>query len=128
MFGELEYIGLFCVESPEIRFEDTVIVVLNDPQTIVEIDPVFLDICVPDSLLVVSTSPDKPVAVGSRISGSKVIITADPQALATRKPLRVIVRLSGIRAGTQDVRFPRYTKRQMEKNNRFWGQALEEDK
>ena len=38
-------------------------------------------------------------------------------------PKFVTVKLTGIRAGRSEIRFPKHTEDQMLKNNRFWDQA-----
>jgi len=113
-----EFVGLFCVESPSVRFEDVVRVVLQGPETVHRIDPTFLDCCEPGSVEVVGVVSPLPTLIGAEIVDNLVRVR-----VSGRPPDYVVLTLSGIRAGRRDVRFPRYSESQMHRNNEFWGQA-----
>jgi hypothetical protein len=58
-----------------------------------------------------------PVLVGAVVEGSKVrvrIAQADPH-----QAVQVVIRLTGIRKGFRELRFPDRTKAQFEANERF---------
>jgi hypothetical protein len=112
------YAALYCVEGPEIRFEDVFRVPLRGSVTEHPLDETFLAVCEPESLWVVGSSTPVPARVGFRVQGNMLRIeAADPV------PSYVVVKLSGVRRGCRGVRFPQRTQAQMERNNAFWGQA-----
>ena len=113
-----DFVALFCVESPDVRFEDVVRVPVTGPVTFARLDPVFVGVCEPDSLDVVSVTAPTPATVGAAVSGHSITvrITGD-------LPPFVVVTVSGIRAGSRGVRFPRKTRDQMLRNNAFWDQS-----
>jgi hypothetical protein len=67
---------------------------------------------------VVGVSASIPTLIGAEVVDNyvRVRVTGDIPEFVTLK-------LSGIRAGRNEVRFPKYTEDQMHKNNAFWGQA-----
>src|SRR5262249_6002041 len=113
-----KYVALFCTEMPEIRFEDVVRVPLKGAVTEFALDPILLEVCEPESLLVVGYSTPVPAHLGSRVQGNILRIEAagDPPPFA-------VVKLSGVRLGRRGIRFPQKTQQEKEKNDRFWGQA-----
>ena len=113
-----EFVGLFCVEGPQVRFEDVVRVPLTGPVTVHPIDRTFVDVCEPGSLLVVGLSTPRPVLVGAEVDDNLLRISVTGAV-----PDYAVVKLSGIRAGRNAVRFTRYTEEQMHKNANFWNQA-----
>lgn len=113
-----DYVALFCVESPNVRFEDVVRVPIVGPLTTARLDPVFVDVCEPGSLNVISVASPTPASVGAAIDGEVVTVR-----IAGDLPPFVIVTVSGIRAGSRGVRFPRKTREQMLRNNSFWDQS-----
>ena len=75
--------------------------------------PKFTEVC--------GTSSDRPIAVGAKVAGSDLLIT-----LGTARPTRVIVRLTGLRRGFANARFPDRTRAQFEANERFLRSAYEQ--
>ena len=112
------YVGLYCVESPEARFQDVVRVPILTPTTTVPIDPVFLAVCEQGSVEVISVASPSPAVVGASLSGRWLTVK-----VASDLPPFVTVLLSGIRLGRRGMRFPVMTRTQMLRNNSFWDQA-----
>jgi hypothetical protein len=114
------YVGLMCVEGPEVRFEDVILAGLPDPPGgRIPIDPMFLHVCEPDSIEVVGLVPSLPVVLGARVEGHEIVLSRQTY---TDRPVSATIKLSGIRRGRQDVRFPRFTREQYERNTRFWNE------
>ncbi|MGE0609841.1 MAG: hypothetical protein AB7O62_22310 [Pirellulales bacterium] len=113
-----EYVGLFCVEAPQVRFEDVLKVRINGVETIHELDSTFLDVCERDSVEVVGVSTPIPTTVGVEVMSARLRIT-----VAGDLPEYVVLKLSGIRVGRSGARFPRFTESQMHRNNNFWSGA-----
>lgn len=110
--------ALFCVESPDVRFEDVVRVSITGPITTKTIDPRFIEVCEPGTIDVISVASSLPSLIGAAVDRDRLLvhIKGDP-------PPYVIVTLSGIRAGHWGFRFPRKTHDQMLRNNAFWSSA-----
>lgn len=117
-----QIVGLFCLESPEVRFNDIIRVRMSGQLFHVQLDPRYLSCCAPESIYVSSLVASEPVEVGAQLIGDQIVLRAASEV----HNLRVTLRLSGIRRRRQGVRFPQFTQRQMQNNNRFWGRALEE--
>ena len=121
------FVGLHCVESPDVRFEDVLTVVLTggrwSKSITLPMDATFRDVCEPDSIVVVSATPSRPVIVGARIVGPRLTVEAVERGLGTLERLEVNVRLSGIRKQFAGVRFPVFTEKQARVNNAFYAKA-----
>tara|TARA_B100000809_G_scaffold42676_1_gene37065 strand:- start:1147 stop:1620 length:474 start_codon:yes stop_codon:yes gene_type:complete len=141
-----------CTESPEFRFEDIATFQLTaadiSKQTVVNglgidhyelaIDPIYLAVCAKDSVKVSAAVPSHPCTFGACVkndiihlqlmnslsNGSYDPRTSSPTVDALRN-LFITVSLSGIRADAEGVRFPQYSKAQMESNTAFWSQATQ---
>ena len=109
-----EFVGLVCAEMPEARFEDIQKVELKGRRfTSVDIDPVFLDVCEPGSIVVSSAVPSHIAVVAARLEGNKLTVEVD------RDVPYVTVRLTGVRKG-HTSRFARFSQTEAESNTRFW--------
>jgi collagen type VII alpha len=115
---EDEYVGLFCTEMPTPYFEDIIRVKIKSHKTLHMIESTFIDVIEPDTLEVTSAVPSDPTLVGARITGSMLSIVVE----GPKKPEYVTVKISGIRKGRLDKRFPTFTKNQMKDNFIFWDQ------
>ena len=114
-----EYVALYCVEAPEVRFEEIISIKSNGRLKIEhEIDPEFVFICEPDSIKAISHTTTEPALCGVKVKENKLIIT-----FSGNIPEEVTVKLSGIRKGFANVRFEKKTEEQANHNNDFWGQA-----
>lgn len=113
-----DFVALFCVESPDVRFEDVVRVPVTGPVTTARLDPVLVGVCEPGSLDVISVTAPTPASIGAAVTGDTVTVRIEGDL-----PPFVIVTVSGVRAGSRGVRFPRKTRDQMLRNNSFWDQS-----
>jgi hypothetical protein len=148
------YVGLICVESPEVRFEDVISVTLEknswgaspeayavigqvkDPQeqikrVQVQLDPLFVMACEPGTIKAVSAISSRIAALSAVVSNDLLLI--DMAELPDHqhdlnKLITITVTLSGIRAGRGGVRFPRYTHEEMVRNDQFWASATSNNK
>lgn len=114
-----EHVALFCVESPDIRFEDTVRVSLSGRLTVVPVDAVFAEVCEANTIEAVSIITPRPADAGAFVAGGVLTIEVSGDV-----PAFAIVRLSGIRKGRGGVRFPARTADEMKRNNEFWSRAI----
>ena len=108
------YLGLFCVEMPEVRFEDLVRGYVSTSRSLLPIDPIFLAVCEENTIEVVSVTTSEPVAAGAKVVGDQVQVQ-----IANGEACRVVIRLSGLRKGSMQ-RFPKYSKAQHDRNLDFW--------
>ena len=65
---------MVCIEAPEVRFEE--IITLHNPGLVSmhNLDKRFLEICEPDSIVVVSAVASHPVMIGARIKEDKLVV------------------------------------------------------
>src|SRR5690606_21126674 len=89
-----QFVGLFCVESPDVRFEDVLRVPITGKTTTVPIDPVFREVCEPGSIEVISACSPIPTPLGAEVIQDQLHIR-----IAGDLPSYVTVKLSGIRHG-----------------------------
>ena len=117
------HIGLYCAEMPDARFEDIIEAELSSGSEYweVQIDPIFIETCEVDSIVVTSVLASKPCMLGAFVNNGKVVLTSERKIIDATK---VTIRVSGIRKGTKDTRFPEFTKEQMEANNAFWSSSI----
>jgi hypothetical protein len=108
-----QYVALFCVESPDVRFED--VICIPSGVSSVELDPRFITVCVPGSIDVVSWTSTKMLRVvpGFEIIGGKLHVEIDV-------PADLVVKVSGIRLGWKGVRFPVKSYEQKIVNDHRW--------
>jgi hypothetical protein len=108
---------LFVAECPDVRFDDVLSVSVSAPDTWVLIDFRFLEVCEPGSVQVCSCVPDVPVLVGAAVDGDRVRVRLGPRD--TADPVRLVIRLTGIRKGFRGQRFPDRTRDDFDANERF---------
>jgi hypothetical protein len=113
-------VRLACMEMPEVRFEDIIIVNWNGQYIHSQpIDPLFIAVCEPNSVIVISATPSHPTIIGARVIENNIIIQVNsPEYLQ-----KVAIKLSGIRKGVIQ-RFQECSREQMNSNNRFWSQQF----
>ena len=86
-----DYVDLYCVESPDVRFEDVVSIKVNGRLKIEqEIDPEFVFVCEQNSIKAVSHTTTEPALCGVKVRENKLIIT-----FSGNIPEEVTVKLSG---------------------------------
>ena len=87
-------------------------------ESIIPIDPRFVEVCEPDSIVVCGCVPDQAVPIGASVRGDLVIVrVAAPWV--TQWPIRVTLRLTGVRAGFAGWRFPDRTQAEFDANEAF---------
>jgi cyanophycinase-like exopeptidase len=95
---------------------------MQEPTAVVHIDPRYVEVCEANSIEVCGTSANIPVMIGAVVEGGQVNLSmASLSPIAS--PVRVVVRLTGIRKGFADKRFPNRTQKQFEANERFINSA-----
>lgn len=115
-----EYRALYCVESPEVRFDDYLTVELAGPVTKIPIDPVYAFVCEPGSIGVYGCATERAVMAGARVEGGDLCVVE--VAGDVNFPMMAKLHLSGVRRGHPE-RFERKTWAEMEQNNAFWSKA-----
>lgn len=121
-------IAMHCVETPDVRFEDVMVCQIRQPEQYFPIDPVFLEACEDGSVVPISAVSTEPRNIGLRVVGGNLLVKCHLTEVGwVPAPFTVYVKLSGIRKGFQDVRFPKRTEEQMERNRDFWGRPLRDD-
>ncbi|MBS33966.1 MAG: hypothetical protein CMO68_06115 [Verrucomicrobiales bacterium] len=116
--GRDQYVGLQCVETPDVRFEDVVEIETDGREFIEhELDPTFVHVCEPGSIKCVGHSCSDPAIVGVRVEGASLLVKFSP---LTPPPETIVLKVSGVRAGRSGQRFPEYTEDEALANNAFW--------
>ena len=120
------YVGLTCVEMPETRFEDLVIInvyeifgkeTTGNLKIAQKIDKEFIYVCEEGSIKPISYTSSSPCVLGLSIEDEQIIVEfSDILPI----PKEIIVKISGIRKGRLNKRFTKYTQEQAESNTRFW--------
>jgi hypothetical protein len=109
------YTALFTEEAPEVLFHDTLLVKMSGRVATVAIDPRFVEVCEPGTIVVSGAVPDEPVLVGAKAIGDAVQIKLDVDC----DDLQVVVTLTAIRRGFAAKRFPDRSHAQFIANERF---------
>ena len=110
------YVELSCIEAPEILFLDIVLVQYKGAADVFGIDKLFVEVCEPDSIRILSVVPDKPVLVcAEMISGNSFMLRGETNARAA-----ITVMMSGVRRGFGGRRFIQRTKQDYDRNMKFW--------
>jgi hypothetical protein len=115
------HVALLTMEAPEILFFDVQRVTVKGRRTNYEISPIFIDVCEPGSIRVVSVTTDKPAMSGCRVSGSQAVI--DLNYPMFQRPKVMDFMLCGTRKGFKGVRFPLRDKEQFDLNEKFINSA-----
>lgn len=113
------YVGLICVEGPEVRFEDIITMPLDDELRRTPIDPRFIAICEAGSIKVVGIAPSHAVPVGARIEDGHVVLEAQSKYIPLNGGF-VNLKISGVRKGRGGVRFPKFSQEETSRNTKFW--------
>lgn len=112
------YVALFTEEAPDVRFHDVMKTKVTGRRTRLAIDPRYVEVCEPGTLMVQGLCPDRPCRIGAVIVGGEVEIRC-----GWVRPRTVVVHLTGIRKGFLGMRFPNRTRRQFEANEQFLNSA-----
>jgi len=118
-WNETGYTALFIAEMPEVRFDDHVEISPTKRFSKTPIDFKFLEVCEPDSVKVISAIGDTGSVRYARVEGQEIILSLP----LFRRPKKVFVRLSGIRRGFRNLRFPDRTENQFTHNEKFINSA-----
>lgn len=119
------YVALFIHEMPEVRFDDVMVIETTQIDREIAIDPHFVEVCAPGTIEVCGVASDKPVLIGVRAVANKIRLEFGEQN--SRKRLRLVLRLTGIRRGFVGKRFPKRTRKQFEANEAFINSAYPAD-
>jgi len=111
------YTALFIAEMPEVRFDDVMSATIVDTETVLAIDPKFIEVCEPGSVQVCGCVPDVPVLVGAVVENNAVRVRLG--AREADDPVTLTIRLTGIRRGFHSHRLPDRTKAQFLANEEF---------
>ena len=118
-WNETGYTALFIAEMPEVRFDDHVEISPTKRFSKTPIDFKFLEVCEPDSVKVISAIGDTGGVRYARVEGQEIILSLP----LFMRPKKVFVRLSGIRRGFRNLRFPDRTENQFTHNEKFINSA-----
>jgi hypothetical protein len=110
------YSALFIHEMPEVRFDDVLTAIVDD-ETLIAIDPRFLEVCEPGTVQVCGCVPDLPVPVGAAVENDAVRVRLG--ARGSDQSVNLVIRLTGIRKGFSSQRFPNRTEEQFLANEAF---------
>lgn len=110
------YTALFIAEMPEVRFDDVIILTVTEKNSVFAVDPKFLDVCEPNTIEVCGATSDEPVTVGVSIQNEMIKVKLSRKR---KNPVRLVVRLTGIRKGFLNKRFPDRTREQFIANEKF---------
>lgn len=122
-WNEEGYTALFIAEMPEVRFDDYMEIFPKKRISKTPIDPKFMEVCEPDTVRVISAIGDVAPVKYARIEEGCVVLGTP----FWKRPNRVGIRLSGIRRGFRNLRFPDRTKNQFEHNEKFINSAYPDE-
>lgn len=115
------YTALFTLESPEVLFEDILLARIPQKAATLQIDPRFVEVCEPRSLVVSGCVPNVPVVVGASVEGSLVHVRFAVEN--ETQTVQLVLRLTGVRRGFAGLRFPNRSRRQFQANEAFINSA-----
>jgi len=118
-WNEEGFTALFIAEMPEVRFDDFTEIHPKRRVSKTPIDPKFMEVCEPDTVRVISAVGDTAPVRYARIEEGCIVLGLP----FLSRPSKVGVRLSGIRRGFRNLRFPDRTKNQFEHNEKFINSA-----
>ena len=114
--GSDRFVGLTCVEMPEVRFEDVITIYTNNRLSLShKIDEEFIHVCEENSIDAIGYTTSSPCLCGIEVQEEYLNIKFSGSI-----PEKVTVKLSGIRQGRRGSRFPVFTQEQMDQNTNFW--------
>jgi hypothetical protein len=118
------------MEMPDVRFDDILIIPVPQEvrstrlKLVQDMDPLFIEVCEPGSIICYGFNAEGTAASGGvTIQGDKVyvdLIVAPNMPL----PINVYVKVSGVRKGFSGHRFKEHTEEEMQRNTRFWNEAI----
>ena len=111
------YTALFIAEMPEVRFDDVMTATIVEDETLLTIDPKFVEVCEPGSVQVCGCVPDLPIPIGAVVENDSVRVRLG--ARGEDQFVNLVVRLTGIRKGFNGQRFPDRAEEQFLANEEF---------
>ena len=111
------YTALFIAEMPEVRFDDVMTATVVEDETLLPIDPQFLEVCEPNCVQVCGCVPDLPIPVGAVVENDTIRVRLG--ARSDEQSVNLVIRLTGIRKGFSSQRFPNRTEEQFLANEEF---------
>lgn len=111
-------VALFCAEAPECWFYDVLRIEMESKVLAVPIDPRFVQVCEPESMVVQCVTPEHNVPWRAAIvhpDGGVPVLD-----LWAEMPVCMVVTIAGIRKGWKGIRFPYRTERQRVLNIQRW--------
>lgn len=112
-----ECVGLVCVEMPEVRFDDIIIVHPEGKKDCqIFLDKEYLFVCEGGSIKPISYVPSSPCFCGMSVNSDGTLQIN----IEGNIPSEIVVKLSGIRKGRVGKRFIKHTQEDMKRNENFW--------
>jgi len=91
------------------------------PETLIELDPLFVEVCEPGTLRVTGLVSDVPACCGASVIEGRLLRLL----IKGRLPAEVVLTVRGTRKGFSGVRLTPSTAAQKQRNDRFWSMARE---
>lgn len=110
------YAALFTHEMPEVRFDDVMRIPITGDVTVAAMDSRYVYVCEPDTIWLDSAVGDTGPILCARVEGTNVVVQV---GIAGMRPKNVVVRLTGVRRGFRNLRFPSRSKLQFVMNEMF---------
>ena len=122
--------ALYCVESPDTRFEDLIETEIVKSEQAIQIDPLFVEACEPGSLRIRGLHSEgaglghSRARIGMVDDLPHVCFTADGHVseMLQSGSLPICITVTGVRKG-HTKRFEVFTREQAQRNNEFWSRA-----
>ena len=110
-----EYRALYCVESPNVKFKDVIDFRARGGETDFVLDPIFVNVCEPESISVVSIVSDNAEWISANVVENRILVSR-----SMKENEHVCVVVEGTRKGFSGVRFSKKTQKQAEDNDKMW--------
>lgn len=94
---------------------------IRQKATSLQIDPRFVEVCEPRSIVVSGCVPDVPIVVGASVEENLVHLRFAVEN--ETQTVQLVLRLTGVRRGFAGLRFPNRSRRQFEANEAFINSA-----
>lgn len=117
--------ALFAAEYPDVWFFDIMQMTLEPKRANAPIDPMFLEVCEPGTIRVVSLAVDGPMSAFARIEPDNTITLrwgAWCMPGSEKMVYVATITLAGVRKGAMEMRFLAKTEEDMRKNADIWNQ------
>ena len=101
---------------PEVRFDDVITLKTEGKLSLQhKIDEEFVYVCEEDSIEAIGYSTSEPSLCGININKNIISVKFSGSI-----PESITIKISGIRKGRKDKRFPIFSEEEMKKNLAFW--------